>query len=62
MFREIWEAVKTGARKIGMEKAKGRRSERRSWEKEGREEQEKEVEKRKDNGSKKGSRGMENIG
>jgi len=35
--RGMWEAVKTSAREVRVEKAKGRRSKRRSWKKERRE-------------------------
>jgi len=58
----MWKAVETSARKIGVGKAKGRRSERRSWKKEGREGQKEETEKREDDGGKEGDRGMRNMG
>jgi len=60
----MWEAIETKAGKTGVAKTKGRRSKRGSREKMRREsgEIEKEAEKEKDDGSKKGSRGLGDLG
>jgi len=62
VFRGVWEIVETGARKIGMKKAKRRRSEGGSWKEERKERKKEEIKKGKDNGGEEGSRGIENMG
>ena len=42
--RGMWKAVKTGARKVGMGEAEGRREKGRSWKKEGRKGKEEKIE------------------
>jgi len=58
----MWEAVKTSARKVRMEKAKGGGSRGRSREETRGERQKKEIEKREDDGSKKSGRKMGDLG
>ena len=60
--REMWEAVETGTREVGVEKAKGERSKGRSRKKERRKRKEEEAEKGKDNRGKESSKGMRDMG